>query len=89
MKHQIAWTKNLTEKFIELAMLSDDEAYIMRSRVKGETVTQQALTLHKSEATIHRMIKKLKDKYDIVQKENPDVFPIRYVSKQEEYLDSH
>lgn len=86
---QVKWTKQLTENFIDLAMLSDDEAYIMRSRVKGSTITQQAIQLNKSEATIHRMVRSLKHKYDIVQKEHPDVFPIRIHSVKEDYMDNH
>lgn len=87
--HQVKWTKQITELFIDLAMLNDDEAYIIRSRVKGTTVTQQALYLHKSEATIHRMIRALKIKYDSVQKEFPDLFPERKQSRAERYMDTH
>lgn len=89
MSKQVVWTKKVLEDFIELAMLTDDEAYIMRSRVKGITVTQQAIALHKSESSIHRMINQLKAKYDAVQAEYPDRFPLRKVSKAEEYMDTH
>lgn len=77
------------EFFIEKAMLSDDETYILESRVKGTTVTQQALHLHKSESTIHRMVLKIRDKYDIIQKEYPDRLPIRRYSAKETYMDTH
>ena len=89
MKSGVVWTKNLTEEFIELAMLSDDEAYLMRSRVKGTTVPAQAMYLSCSESTVHRMISKIKKKYDAVQKEHPNEFPIRRTSKKEEWMDSH
>lgn len=89
MAHQVKWTKTVLEAFIEAAMLSEDEEFIMRTRCKGWTVTKQAMTLHKSEATVHRMIRTLKDKYDIVQAENPEVFPIRRDSDVEIYMDSH
>ena len=75
--HQVRWTKNILDKFIEMAMLSEEEEFIMRTRCKGWTVTQQALKLNKSEASIHRMIKNLKDKYDAVQAEDPEFFPRR------------
>lgn len=39
----------------------------MRTRARGYTVTQQSLALGLSESTIHRMISKLKIKYDAVQ----------------------
>ena len=89
MAHQVKWTKQLTEQFIDMAMLSDDEAYIIRSRVKGTPVSVQAVCLSCSESTVHRMIATLKRKYDSVQAENPDIFPKRYYSQKERYMDNH
>lgn len=89
MCKQVAWTKKVLEDFIELAMLSDDEAFIMRSRCKGWTVTMQALELKKSESSVHRTINMLKKKYDVVQAEYPDRFPPRKSSKKETYMDTH
>lgn len=89
MTHQVKWTKQLTEDFIETAMLSDEEAYIMRSRVKGVSVTAQAFHLQCSESTVHRLIAKLKKKYDVVQSENPEKFPPRRKSAQETWMDEH
>lgn len=86
---QVRWTKQLTEDFIDLAMLSDDEAYIIRSRVKNTPVSIQASELSCSESTVHRMIAKLKKKYDLVQKENPDKFPPRRKSAKETWMDEH
>lgn len=87
--HQVEWTAKKTEFFIEKGCLSEEEAYIMRSRVRGATVTEQALHLHKSEISIHRTIRKLKDKYDEVQREHPEDLPKRRRSKQEDYMDTH
>lgn len=87
MAHQIKWTKQLTEDFIEMAMLSDDEAYIIRSRVKNTPVSIQSAYLNCSESTVHRMIAKLKKKYDVVQKENPNKFPPRKKSAKETWMD--
>jgi len=67
MSHQVLWTDKLTEEFIKRAALSNDEAYIMRTRARGHTATQQAMELGLSESTIARMIAKLKIKYDAVQ----------------------
>lgn len=86
---QVEWTKKLTEDFIDMAMLSDDEAYIMRSRVKNVPVSIQADTLSCSEATVHRMIAKIKRKYDIVQRENPEHFPPRKKSAKEKWMDEN
>ena len=89
MSKQVMWTDKLTEEFIKRAALSDDEAYVMRSRARGYTVTQQSLHLNKSVATVHRMIATLKKKYDAVQKEYPNEFPPRKTSKVEEFMDEN
>ena len=39
MAHQAHWTKLILEEFIDKDMLSDQEKFIMESRVKGWTVT--------------------------------------------------
>lgn len=89
MSHEVHWTEKITQSFIQKAMLSDDEIYVLTSRIKGTTISQQAIHLHKSEITVHRMISKLKKKYDVVQAEFPDDFPKRRNSKEEEYMDTH
>lgn len=86
---QVKWTEKKTEFFIEKGCLNEEQAYIMRSRVRGATITEQALHLNKSEASIHRTIRVLKDLYDEVQREYPDVLPIRRKSAKEEYMDTH
>lgn len=87
--HQVPWTNKLTESFIEKGALSEDEAYIMRTRVKGYTVSKQAMELNCSEATVHRMISLLKKKYDKVRMEYPNEFPKRRTSAKETWMDEH
>ncbi|MGN0317811.1 MAG: hypothetical protein ACI4E1_07775 [Lachnospira sp.] len=89
MAHQVPWTKLLVDNFVELAMLSTDEEFIIRTRVKGWTVTRQAIHLNKSESSVHAMIKTMKKKYDNVQKTYPDIFPERKFSAKEAYMDTH
>ena len=89
MAKQIKWTKNLTESFIDLAMLSEEEAYIMRSRVKNTPISVQADFLGCSTSTVNRYISQLKRKYDEVQKEYPDKFPVRKSSAKETWMDNN
>ena len=89
MAHQVKWTKRLLEDFYDLALLNDDEKYLMESRIKGVPVSLQAVHLCCSDATVHRMIAKIKIKYDNVQKEHPDKFPPRRTSKEEKWMDSN
>lgn len=89
MAHQVDWNKTILEAFKEEAMLSEEECFIMETRMKGWTVVQQSMHLHKSPSTIHSMISTLKKKYDVAQKARPDILPERKVSVKEMYLDSH
>lgn len=86
---QVAWTKDVLNNFIEMAMLSEEEIFIMETRIKGWTVTKQALELNKSESSVHRSINMLKKKYDRVQQEHPEMFPKRKSSVKETYMDTH
>lgn len=81
MAHQVTWTEKVLNDFETKAMLSPEECFIMESRVKGWTITQQALYLHKSESSVHRTVKKLKRLYDAVQQEYPECFPERVTTR--------
>lgn len=89
MANQVRWTKKVTEDFIELAMLTEDEEYILRSRIKGTPVSIQADHLCCSDSTVHRIISKMKKKYDLVQKEYPERFPVRRKSAKETWMDNN
>lgn len=77
MAHQVQWTRTILDAFAEEAMLSDEEYQIMETRIKGWTVTRQAMYFNKSESAIHSIIKNLKIKYDAAQQNRPDVLPER------------
>lgn len=89
MAKQVKWTKQVFLDFCDYALLNDDEIYIMETRIKGVPVSIQASHLCVSESTVHRMIAKLKIKYDAVQKEYPDKFPIRKKSIKETWMDNN
>lgn len=89
MSKQVKWTKDVLNAFIQYAMLNDDEVFIMETRIKGWSVTKQAMKLNKSESTIHKMIALLKKKYDAVQLEHPNEMPVRRASSKETWMDNH
>ena len=89
MSKPLHLTADKVKKFEQLAMLNDDEIYILENRIKNMTVTAMGINLNKSEATIHRMIKRIKEKYDFIQLEYPDEFPKRRASEEELYMDTH
>lgn len=89
MAHQVAWNKHIVEAFVKYGMLSNDEAFIVETRAKGWTVSKQAQYLNMSESAVHSKIALLKKKYDIVQKNVPDLLPPRKFSAKETYMDTH
>lgn len=87
---QVPWNKKVLETFIEVAYLSEFEEQVIRTRVeKSWTVKKQAREFHVSEVTVHRCIRKLKDRYDEVQPHYSDVLPPRQKSTYEDYLDNN
>jgi len=89
MAHQVIWTDKLTEDFCRLAMLSEEESFIIKTRARGYTISYQAMQLNRSEAWVHKCVANLKKKYDNVQKEHPDKFPLRRISKTEDFMDAN
>lgn len=88
MSKQVPWNKIILEKFIEIAMLNEEEEAIMRTRISGWTITKQAMELGMSEAKVSKIIARLKKKYDKVQKYEP-LLPPRKSSAKETYMDEH
>lgn len=89
MAHQVKWSKETLEFFIEQALLNSFEEEIMRTRIDGMTVTEQAQLLMCSKSKVEKAIALLKKKYDVVQKEFPDRLLPRKFSAKEVYMDTH
>ena len=88
MSKQVPWNKIILERFIELAMLTEDEEAVMRTRVAGWSRTKQSMTMGLSLSSIDRLISSCKRKYDAVQKYDP-ILPPRRPSKEEEWMDNN
>lgn len=88
MSKQVPWNIVIYEEFSKLAMLTDFEKDILRTRIQAMTVTEQSRLFNVSESTIHRTISILKTKYDLVQPFS-DKLPPRKFSKKEKYMDEH
>lgn len=89
MARQIIWTKQTLETFIEEAYLTDEEVKLLRTRIAGWTITEQADDLGISVGTVNRMIRRMKLKYDMVQRLHPDIMPVRKMCAAELFMDSH
>lgn len=88
MTRSIIWSKTTLERFIDQALLTNEEEQILRTRVAGWTIKQQAYKLQMSESKVSKIVARLKEKYDSIQKYDT-MLPPRKVSKNEEYMDTH
>lgn len=88
MAHQVNWNEVIYTEFCRLAMLSDMEKEVLRTRIMGYSITKQAMVLNCSESTISRTIAQLKRKYDEVQPHS-DKLPVRKTSAKEKWMDEN
>lgn len=88
MAKQICWTKKIVETFIEEACLTKEEQDILCTKVTGLTISKQAEKFNISVGKVNRVIKRLKWKYDNVQKYCKDL-PVRKVSAAGLYMNIH
>lgn len=88
MYSKIPWTKTMLERFIEEALLTEDEERILRTRVAGWSIVRQSMELGLSTATVSRIVKNITVKYKNIQSRFPDIFPPFKESKYEEALNT-
>lgn len=88
MAKQVCWAKKIVETFIDEACLTKEEQDILRTRVAGLTISEQAEKFNISIGKVNRIIKRLKWKYDNVQKYCKNL-PVRKKSAVELYRDTH
>lgn len=86
MAHQVPWNKIIVERFIEVAMLTEVEEAVLRTRVAGWSRTKQCEELCLSMSALDRVIKTLKKKYDYVQPMDT-ILPPRRTSAEEIWMD--
>lgn len=86
MSKQVPWNKYIVERFVELAMLTKDEEMILRTRIAGWSRVEQSMKLGMSLSTVDRIIARLKQKYDGIQKFDP-LLPPRKSSAEEDRMD--
>lgn len=67
MAQQVPWDQQILDEFIRRALLSEEDQWLLRSRINGMSRSQQAEHLGLSERSVDRRISRLKSKYDHVQ----------------------
>lgn len=63
----IIWNKIILDEFIRLAILTETEEKILRSRIAGWSRVKQAMEYNMSVSTVDCIIKMINQKYDMVQ----------------------
>lgn len=56
MAHQVPWNEQIYMEFSRLAMLTPIEREILRTRIMGYSVVQQAMEFNLSESAVHLII---------------------------------
>ena len=84
----IVWTPRLIEEFKKSSCLTELEEQILDTRVALISRTSSCMLLNISSSTYDRAVKRLKIKYDMAQKENPNL-PKRKNSQKEVWMDNN
>ena len=87
MKHKVPWNRTLLEDFIKEGLLTEDEEFIMRTRLAGWSQVKQAIERNISTATVSNIVRRLKDKYNELSGQFPDRFPPMKQNDVEDMLD--
>lgn len=88
MKPKVPWTKTMLEKFIEEALLNEEEEKILRTRIAGWSIVKQSIEMGMSTASVSRIVKNIQNKYKAIQPQFPDLFPPLKKSKFENALNA-
>ncbi len=86
MTKDIVWTKKVLETFIEEANLNPRQEYIIRARASGQTIVEQAFHLNLSVDQVNKDIRKLKELYDLIQKNSKKLPPRKKTKKELEHM---
>lgn len=76
MAHQVRWNKIYLEEFIRIGALNQDEEDVLRLRVAGKSIAQQASDLGMSISKVNVVTRHLKEKYDECQPYS-NILPVR------------
>lgn len=72
----IVWNKIILDEFIKLAILTETEEKILRTRIAGWSRARQAMEFNMSISAVDCLIKMINQKYDMVQPYS-DILPKR------------
>lgn len=64
---KIIWNKILLEEFESLALLNETKCQVLEMKIKGYSITKISKQVGLSERSINRIIRTLKEKYNLVE----------------------
>ena len=76
----IIWNKIILDEFLKLAMLTDTEEKVLRTRIAGWSRVKQSMEMHISLSSIDCIIRVIGQKYDMVQPYS-EILPARRKKK--------
>lgn len=71
---KVPWNRVILDEFCSIALLTELEENIVRTRAAGWSQTKQCHKFSVSQATITRMVRKLKKEYEFCRKYS-DILP--------------
>lgn len=63
----IIWNKVILDEFLQLALLTETEEKVLRTRIAGWSRVKQSMEMNLSVSTIDSIIRMIGIKYDMVQ----------------------
>ena len=72
----VIWNKIILDEFIQLALLTDIEEKVLRTRIAGWSRVKQSMELNISVSTVDSIIRMIGIKYDMVQPYST-ILPVR------------
>lgn len=83
MAHEVHWTMEVYEEFISKACLTPEELDVIKTRViNGWSIQKQADNLGMSVSKVNSITRRLKQKYDEVQKKSAILKPRKKSAKE-------
>ena len=87
---KMAWTEKRIQTFVKLGHLNKDQEDVLRCRLMEYSMTKLCAECHMSLSKANRVLKRVKEIYDVFQADYPELdFPVRRESEIEKYMDEH
>ena len=80
----IVWTRAIFDEFVNVAMLSEEEAAVVEASIKGHSQVKISMDLCMSVRKVNTILQRCRIKYDAAQKES-SILPARKCTVKDIY----